>query len=82
MSTRFMVAPKHKAAAYQDRESVIDAFNEIGKIRPDKNKIIFLINLFNEVHNNNALNWNSYATCGDCQRALCNFFKHVINEWR
>ena len=77
-----MVAPKHKAIAYKDRESVIDAFNEIGKLKPNKNKITFLIELFNEFHNNNALSWNSYRTCGDCRRALESFFKYVINEWR
>jgi len=77
-----MVAPKFKAINYTDRDKVIDAFSEIGKIRPDSKKIVFLINLFNDFHNNEMLTLKSYASCGDCQRALSNFFRYVIEEWK
>lgn len=77
-----MVSPKHKAINYTDREKIINSFSEIGRIRPDKKKIVFLINLFNQFHNNEMLSWKSYSTCGDCRRALSNFFRYVIEEWK
>jgi len=81
MSSGKVVAPKYKAMAYEDRASVIDAFNELKKINPNKKKVKFLIDLFNELHNNTLLTWRSYASCGDCQRALKSFFKYAIDSW-
>lgn len=82
MPFKEMVAPKQQAIAYNDRESVIDAFNETHRLHPNKKKIVFLIDLFNEFHNNESLTWRSYARCGDCQRALKNFFRYVIDAWK
>ena len=82
MSYRKMVAPKHKAIAYEDRDSVVNAHKELYKLNPSKKSIKFLIDLFNECHNSEMITYRSYQSCGDCRRALGNFFKYVIDEWK
>jgi len=82
MSIKEMVSPKHKAIALNNRNEIIEAIKEIGRINPDKKKIMLLINLFNEVHHDGIFTFNKYANCGDCQRNLFNFWNYVIKEWR
>jgi hypothetical protein len=77
-----MVAPKHKAINYIDQRSIIDAYEELNKLKPDADKIRFLIGLFNEFHNNEMLTWRSYSRCMDCKNALRKFFRYVIEEWK
>lgn len=77
-----MVSPKAKAIAIKNRDEIKDAYLEIGRLTPNKPKILLLINTFNEVHNAELLTWRSYATCGDCKRALQNFFRYVIEQWQ
>jgi len=77
-----MVAPKHKAIAYEDREAVINAFNDCHAARPDKQKVLFLVNLWNEFHGTDLMTLRSFNTCADCRRTLRGFFKYVIEEWK
>lgn len=76
-----MVAPKHQAIAYEDREAIINAFNECHKAKPSKDSVMFLINLWNKFHSTDAMTMRSYTSCADCRIALRNFFKYVIEEW-
>jgi len=76
-----MVAPKYKAVELSNRAEIIEAFKEIGKLSPNKAKIVLLIDLFNEVHESNIFTFHKYAGCGDCQRNLRNFWNFVIQEW-
>lgn len=77
-----MVAPKYKAIQYDNRQEIIDAFNECHKLRPNKKSVVFLIKLWNEFHDSTAMTLKSFNTCADCRRALKNFFKYVIDEWK
>ena len=74
--------PKQRAIQLNNKEEIIDAYLHTSKMNPDKNKVMFLINTFNEVNKAELLTWSSYACCGDCQRALKNFFKYVIEIWQ
>ena len=68
---------------FDNRNDIIEAYKEIGKMIPNKQKVQMLISKFNEAHNNTELlTWSSYAGCGDCQRALKQFWKHIIIEWQ
>jgi len=76
-----MVAPKYKAIELTNREEIKDAIKEIGKLQPNKEKLMLLIELFNQVHGTNIFTWNKYAGCGDCQRNLYKFWNYIIIEW-
>ncbi len=77
-----MVNPKSKAIALTNREEIKDAYLEIGRLSPNKNKILLLINTFNEVSGAELLTWSSVSTCSDCMRALQNFWRYVIEKWK
>jgi hypothetical protein len=77
-----MVAPKHKAIQYENRDAVVNAYNELDKIRANVKDVEFLIKLFNDFHNNEMLTLRSFSSCGDCRTALKNFFRYVIEEWK
>ena len=77
-----MVAPKFQAIALTDnRQEITEAIKEIGRLQPNKDKIMLLIDLFNEAHGTSIFTWNKYAGCGDCQRNLKQFWNYVIIEW-
>ena len=76
-----MVAPKYKAIELGYRPDVVEALQEIGRLRPNVEKIKLLINLFNEVHGTDIFTLHKYMGCGDCQRNLKNFWTYVIAEW-
>jgi hypothetical protein len=78
-----MVAPKFKAVAItENRKEIEEAIFEIGRLTPNQEKIMLLINLFNEVHGTYIFTYHKYAGCGDCQRNLKNFWLYVIKEWK
>ena len=77
-----MVSPKSKAIALTNRKEIKEAYLEIGRLTPNKDKVLLLINTFNEVSGAELLTWSSYARCGDCQRALRNFWRYVIEQWQ
>ena len=56
-----MVSPKHKAMNIDSKDLVIDAINEIGKLRPNKSKIMFLIDEFNKAHGTDIFTWGKFA---------------------
>lgn len=73
--------PKFIAVEFTNRNEIIEAVKEIGKMMPDSKKIMLLIDLFNKAHNSNIFTYHKYAGCGDCQRNLRNFWNYVIAEW-
>lgn len=77
-----MVAPKYKAIALDNREEIIDAMDEFNRLRPNKDKILLLINLFNQVHNAELMTMRKFNTCGDCRNAIKTFWTYVIKEWK
>jgi len=77
-----MVAPKYKAIALTNRKEIEDAVFEIGRLTPNQEKIMLLINLFNQVHESDIFTYHKYAGCGDCQRNLKKFWVYVIKEWK
>lgn len=76
-----MVAPKFKAIALENRDEIINAFEEFKRLHPNQDKINLLINLFNQVHNAELITSRSFSSCGDCQNAVKNFWTYVIQEW-
>jgi len=76
-----VVAPKYKAISFTNRLEIIEAIKEIGRLQPNKEKIMLLIDLFNEAHGTSIFTYHKYAGCGDCQRNLFNFWNYVILEW-
>lgn len=81
MSYEILVAPKFKAVSFTNRNEIKEAVGEIGRLRPNKEKIMLLITLFNEAHGSSIFTYHKYAGCGDCQRNLKNFWLYVISEW-
>lgn len=76
-----MVAPKHKAIALTNHDEIKEAVKEIGRLMPDRDKILLLIDLFNQVHDTQLFTYHKYAGCPDCQRNLKQFWNYVIAEW-
>lgn len=76
-----MVAPKYLAIKLTNHSEIIEAVKEIGRLQPNKEKIMLLIDLFNQVHNSSIFTYSKYAGCGDCQRNLKKFWQYVISEW-
>lgn len=76
-----MVAPKFKAIELTNHSEIIEAVKEVGRLRPDKAKIMLLINLFNQVHGTELFTYHKYSGCPDCQRNLKQFWNYVIARW-
>lgn len=77
-----MVAPKYKAIALTNHAEIISAVNEIGRLRPNPDKIQLLMDEFNNAHEAPIYSFASYNKCGDCQRILKQFWTYVIKEWK
>ena len=77
-----MIPPKYKAMQLTNRKEIERAVFEIGRLTPDKDKIVLLINLFNQVHGSDLFTYHKYAGCADCQRNLKKFWVYVIKEWK
>lgn len=76
-----MVSPKHKALKIENKQEVINCYNNLSALNPNKKSVLFLIDKFNEVHGSPLMDINSFNSCNDCRLALKNFFKWIILEW-
>lgn len=74
--------PKQKALQLENKEEIIEAYNNSFKMLPNKGKIKLLVTTFNECYNNNVIDINSYYSCGDCRRTVKQFWKYIIEQWQ